>query len=463
MSTRQELLKPLRAECPRLYHAAGDEMYTFAAATDPVRKRILGNILADCEELERRRPIARIPLKPDSPHPFHQLNITFYTGIEAATLIEQYSFAWRMTGDERWLKKAKHWLRAATGWEHSDSVEEHFYTANRYMQAFAAALDWLAGALTDDEEERIVQCLGQLLQRWWPDVNTGRHSPQAGHHSVVDTGHFGVGALQMLDRHPDAAQWVQGVIDRFRGAIMPNGCGKDGQSIDGPTFWGAENAWMLQFCDALRNVTGIDLYQEFPHRVRRPLTWVRYYLAPPARMPGMRFPPANANFLSGAAVNQLDSISPVLMRFAQEAGDEPLWNLALRDPLLGRIHRFAMGIKGVPAECMTTLGPYAYLWYDPDFKRRKSKVHYPLSRIFAGTGTTRTAVLRSGWDTQSLVAKVSAFGGTRSAGGDNVTNLHLQWAGHPLLQTIAAAESSPVFCGSLPCVGGQNEYYAKAG
>ncbi len=73
----------------------------------------------------------------------------------------------------------------------------------------------------------------------------GRYSPVAGYHPVVDNGHLCVAALQLLDRHPDAAKWVQGVIDRFRGPIVPHGCGKDGEPIDGPTFWDPESGSML--------------------------------------------------------------------------------------------------------------------------------------------------------------------------------------------------------------------------
>ncbi len=451
-------VRPLRETRPRLYHAVGDDDYQFPPPTDPIRKRILRNIVADCEEFQARRPPKRIPERPHSPHPFHQLYITWYTSMEATAMIEQYSFAWRMTGDERWLAKAKEWLLAAAGWEHSDRVEEHFYTANRYMQAFAVALDWLAGALTGPEEQKVVNCLVQLLKRWWPEVNQGRHSAAAGHHPVVDNGHFGVAAIQLLGRHPDAAEWVQAVIDRFRAAIMPNGCGKAGEAVDGPTFWGAENAWMLHFADALRNVVGIDLYKEFPKRLTTPLTWIRYHLVLPRKILDERYPKANANLLTGAGTNQLDECSPVLLRLAQEAGDAGLRDIALRDPRLGRIHCLGVGTKNASAECMYALGPYAYMYYDPDFKARVRKASLPPSRTFTGARDDRWAILRSSWETRSLVALISGYSGRVAHG---YSNLHVQWAGHPLLRTIGAAEASPTGCGSLPCVGGQNEYVAQ--
>lgn len=278
-----------------------------------------------------------MPLYPGSPHLFHQLDVTFTAGMEVTALIEQDRFAWCMTRDVRWLKLARVWLQAALRWEPRDRVEEHFYTANRYMQSLAVALDWLAGAATEAEEQAIVQCLIKLMERWWPDVHAQRHSQAGGHHAVVDNGHFGVAALQLLDRRPPAAEWVAAVLDRFRAAIMPFGCGPDGEPADGPLFWPLENMWMLHFAEALRNVTGLDLYREFPERVRRPLLWIRYHLAPPARPVSATYADPNAQVLNGVGYTQMDAISPVLLRLAQDNGDA-----ALREPRLGRVLRAGM-------------------------------------------------------------------------------------------------------------------------
>ena len=129
------MIQVLREERPRLYRPADDPQFRFDPPEDEGRKRILENILADCELYYPQRPWKRIPERPDSPHPYHQLYLTFYTGMHATALMEHYAFAWRLTRDPRWLKRARDWLRAAAEWEHSDRVEQHFYTANRYMQA----------------------------------------------------------------------------------------------------------------------------------------------------------------------------------------------------------------------------------------------------------------------------------------------------------------------------------------
>lgn len=447
----------IRTERPRLIRAADDPDYRFELPRDPVRKRILSNILKDCEDVATQRPWKRIPERPDSPHPFHQLYLAFYTGMHATALIEHYAFAWRVTRDARWLKCAKAWLLAAAGWEHSDRIEEHFYTANRYMQALALALDLLHEALSCSERKAVTDCLAGQMARWWPDVDSARHSPEGGHHAVVDNGHFGVAALCLLGEHPMAETWLAAVIDRFRSGIMPNGCGRDGEPADGPSFWPWENLWMLQFGDALRNVTGIDLYREFPLRLTRPLKWLRYHLAVPAKIPDETYSQGNTNLIGAS---NLRSCSVALLRLAQEARDPDLRDVALSDPHIGRLFRFGVGVKGSTAECITAYGPSAYCYYDPKFRAKRRSVSLALSRKFTRARYGETAILRTGWEPNAVVACVSGY----SAGGaHSFSNLQVQWRGYPLLRTISAVEARPVGCGCLPSVGGQNECYARIG
>ena len=449
-SPEQAPIRVIRHERPRLLRPLDDPHFRFEPPTDPVRRRILANLLDDCELYAGQRPWARIPRRPDSPHPYHQLYLTFYTAMQATALIENYAFAWRLTGDRCWLDRTRAWLLAAAGWDHDDRVEEHFYTANRYMQAFALALDLLDGELMANEKRQVRACLVRQLERWWPDVEEQRHSEEGGHHAVVDNGHFGVAALHLLGEHPKAEVWVQAVIDRFRAAIMPHGCGPAGEPVDGPSFWPWENLWLLQFADALRNVTGIDLGREVPARLRRPLTWFRAHWAAPRKIPDQLYYPANANVLG----TQLNACSPALLRLAQEAGDA-----ALADPRLGRIYRFGGGVKGSTAECMISYGPYAYCFYDPDFRAAKQRRPAPLARRFAARGG-HSAVMRTSHGPDAAVLCVSGYDGDVAHG---FMNMHVQWAGYPVLCAISAAEAQPVSCGSLPCVGGQNEIVAVPG
>ena len=455
-TSQQASIPVIRPERPRLFRPAADPDFRFEAPADPVRRRILSNLLADCELYADQRPWRRVPRRAHSPHPNHQLYLTFYTAMHASALIENYAFAWRLTGDPRWLGRTRAWLRAAAGWDHGDHVEEHFYTVNRYMQAFALALDLMDEVLPEVEKRQVRDCLAGLMDRWWPYVDERRHYTAGGHHTVVDYGHFGVAAVHLLGEHPRAEAWVQAVVDRFRGAILPNGCGPGGEPIDGPTFWGFENLWLLHFADAMHNVTGIDLLGEAPARLRLPLNWFRAHWTAPRDIPDQLYYPPNENVLLGG---QLNVNSPVLLRLAQEAGDGRLRDVALSDPRLGRLYRFGMGVRGTTAECMISYGPYAYCYYDPAFRPARARRVTTLAGRF-DMYTGRFAVMRSSHDPEAAILCVSGYDGGLAA---CFMDLHVQWAGSPLLRTINAFEAQPVRCGSLPCVGGQNETVAKLG
>ena len=457
IDTSQQVSIPvIRHERPRLFRPSDDPGFRFEVPADPVRRRILSNLLDDCALYAGQRPWLRVPRRAHSPHPNHQLYLTFYTAMQASALIENYAFAWRLTGDVRWLGRARAWLRTAAGWDHGDHVEEHFYTANRYMHAFALALDLMDEVLPDAEKRPVRDSLVGLMDRWWPYVDRQRHSRAGGHHTVVDYGHFGVAAVHLLGEHPRADAWVQAVIDRFRSGILPHGCGPGGEPVDGPTFWGFENLWLLHFADALRNVTGIDLLREAPSRLRLPLNWFRAHWTAPRGIPDQLYYPINANIVLGG---QLNVNSPVLLRLAQEAGDGKLRDVALSDPRLGRLYRFGMGVRGSTAECMISYGPYAYCYYDPAFRSTRARRVTSLAGRF-DMYTGRFAVMRSSHEPDAAILCVSGYDGGLAA---SFMDLHVQWAGSPLLCTISAFEAQPVRCGSLPCVGGQNETVALPG
>ena len=100
----------VRSESPRLFRAPDDPEFLFPAAADSTRVAIRDQLLADCESFTEQQPWPRLAERLDSPHPFHQLYITFYSAMHATALIETYAFAWRLTADERWLERARVWL-----------------------------------------------------------------------------------------------------------------------------------------------------------------------------------------------------------------------------------------------------------------------------------------------------------------------------------------------------------------
>ncbi|NLX04366.1 MAG: hypothetical protein GXY33_04395 [Phycisphaerae bacterium] len=437
----------IRQAAPRLFRAVDDVDFRYDPPTDPVRRRMLKRLLADCREYEPVVPPARIARRPDSPHPFHQLYITFYEGMRATALIENYSFAYAWTGDRRWLAAAKRWLAAVCRWEHCDAIEEHFYTANRHMHALAVALDLLERELSVAEEQRVVECLAGLMRRWWPEVDGQRDNPAGGHHAIVDNGHFGTAAMALLGRVDEASSWLEAVVHRARAALMPNGCGKDGEACDGVGFWGYENFWRLQLADALLNVTGIDLYREFPATFSRPLRWAGYHVAEYARA---RRNGEKGEMAIGRREEGLWHVSPALLRLAQMGGDGRLVDLALSDSRLGGLLRFGMGVKGSTAECIVAYGPYAILFCDPKFRARP-QAPVGTAHLFRNSANgPQEAVIRRGG--LVLIGRFDPKGR-----GHGCSHTDLYWRGERVFWEIGSRDSQPFGGGTRLAVGGQDE------
>lgn len=440
-----EPLRIVRHAHPRLFHLADDAEFAFARPKDRVRRFILENMLKDAEAYAAAVPWKHIPERLDSPHPSHQVYLTFDSALQATALIEHYTFLWRITKDERWLELARRWLLAASAWEHSDRIWETFYISNKYMGAFALALDMLDDQLADGEKQRVTECLIGLLRRWWPDVNENRHSKIGDHHTCADHGHFGLAALHLLGKHEEAVQWTEGVVDRFRSGIMPYGCGEDGSAVDGYMLWPWENLWMLKFCHALRNVTGINLHKEFPQRAVRPVNWMKYHFTGHDCL----------------LIKKREMWSPVLLALAQHAGDGGMRDVSLSDTNLGRIYNFGDRTKNCSAVPLSNAAPFAYCFYDPAFKPRKMGRTPPPSRKFACNVWGAAGVLRSDWKSPSLVAYLSAY----SSGlvPKELNDFRVHWAGFGTIKSIACEEATPVECGNVPCVGGQNQYAGTLG
>ena len=59
--TKQASIRVIRHERPRLLGPLDDPDFRFEPPTDPVRRRIIANLLDDCELYARQRPWPRIP------------------------------------------------------------------------------------------------------------------------------------------------------------------------------------------------------------------------------------------------------------------------------------------------------------------------------------------------------------------------------------------------------------------
>ena len=81
------------------------------------------------------------------------------------------------------------------------------------------------------------------------------------HHAVVEWGSLGVAALALQGEAPQAEAWLAATTKKFEDHLLPLGLAPDGAQVEGPTFWASTMHYRLFFMDALRRVTGNDLFK----------------------------------------------------------------------------------------------------------------------------------------------------------------------------------------------------------
>ena len=86
---------------------------------------------------------------------------------------------------------------------------------------------------------------------------------QSPHHASVETTSFSIAALALLSEVPQAEHWLRLMFQKHRQSLLPHAIATDGAQVEGPTFWASTMKYRIAFMDALRRVTGEDLFGEF--------------------------------------------------------------------------------------------------------------------------------------------------------------------------------------------------------
>src|SRR5690606_33632933 len=80
-----------------------------------------------------------------------------------------------------------------------------------------------------------------------------------------------IAALTLLNENPDAQKWLDATVGKFTTHLLPMGLAPDGAQVEGATFWASTMHYRIFFMDALRRVTGRDLFNEFASKMNADL------------------------------------------------------------------------------------------------------------------------------------------------------------------------------------------------
>lgn len=219
-------------------------------------------IKRDLDELFMDTPFPDEPLTYGDPEPKKRdtykadkwRNVQDVTGMISG-LAEAAMLAWRVTGEERYLEKAKEFLLGSTTWHFDPDWEsgdvpgatDIYYNDEgnfRLWRKLPLIYDQLRDELTDEEREQVLahfRIRGNRTVKWIRDGNVEalvRNSlevePRS--HHVRFMAMVGLTALALWDDLPESRDWWNFAYTFYRDQFSPFG-GDDGGWAEGNAYW----------------------------------------------------------------------------------------------------------------------------------------------------------------------------------------------------------------------------------
>jgi len=380
---------------------------------------------------ERIAPIAPDPI-------YENLYDRFYAIMGDLAIAEHLAFAYALSGAAEYGEAARQWTLAscrawsAEGEEAPDGGKA--YAVSRLLKAIATGYDLVWERFDPAEREEIRQTLARICQNYWahyfstpaiagPDFHT--------HHAVVEWSSFGVAALALLDEAPEAEVWLEAATKKFEEHLLPLGLAADGAQVEGATFWASTMQYRLFFMDALRRVTGRDLFGQYAPYMRADLA-----LAGVAAYKEPGHDQDHQSVILEPSYGQLDYYAPVLLALARQYRRPLLQHLAQWDQSLGALQHTRY-VTPHGEVLRFSLGGYAYLWCDPELPAQVEDA--PLSYHFPSVDE---AYLRVSWEPGDLLVGVRKGEVVVHAGGQTLLVEPIAWREPPAGLAIEVVEDS---------------------
>ena len=434
---------------PRLYFTAGDLPALRAARRSGQHRLMWANLResADwCLTLSPRKEW----IAPVSPDPIYEnLYDRFDAIMGDLAVTEHLAFAYALSGDDRYGRKARQWVLASCRvWQReADGAVDgsKAYAVCRLLKGLAVGYDVVYDLFSPQERDEIRATITRIGQRYYTDYFTTPTISGEGfstHHAIVEWASFGVAALALLGEAPEAAEWLDATVTKFEKHLLPKGLAADGAQVEGPTFWASTMHYRLFFMDALRRVTGRDLFA--PHRQCMNADLALAAVAAEKR-PG--FSNSHETVLLSPSYGQLDYYSPILLFLAREYRRPIYQYLALWDRTLGQINRTRY-VTPHGEKLLFELGGYAYVWYDATVAA--DAAGEKLSYRFASVDE---AYARASWAPGDLLVGVSGkLGLAVHAAGLPVLIELMDWAsppeGFPVRELADDGSTAVIRCGN---------------
>ncbi len=327
-------------------------------ATDKNWAKIHGVILSECDKLVAEPALERIQIG----------RRLLSVSREALRRIFFLSYAWRMTHEEKYLKRAEKELLAVS--KFSDWNPSHFLDVAEMTMAVAIGYDWLYHDLPKNSLASIKEAiLKKGIEPSFDSKYNGWLKVTNNWNQVCNAG-MSYGALALYEDNPTLAKQI---IDRAVESIqLPMEDYKpDGAYPEGYGYWNYGTSFNVMFISAIQKVLGSDFGLSNSPGFLKSASYLE-------NMAG----PSGKNFNYSDSGNGL-SLSPAMFWFANRTKDYSL--LYIEKDLLE---------KGENSMARNRLLPAAMLWGEGI---SLDKTKEPKQLFWVGQGKNPVAMMRSSW------------------------------------------------------------------
>lgn len=405
---------PAPGHHPRLYFTAAELPKLRALRTRGLHARVWRNLKRSADWCLGRSP-RREWIAPITPDPIYEnLYDRFYAIMGDLAITEHLAFAYALSGEACYGEAARQWaLASCRAWAPEADGEPDggkAYAVTRLLKGVAVAYDCLYDRLSEAERREIRETLLTIGRKYYHGYFTtpAITAPEfCTHHAIVEWASFGVLALTLLGEAPEAREWLEATVTKFEAHLLPKGLAPDGAQVEGGTFWASTLHYRLFFMDALRRVTGQDLFG--PYRRFMNADLARASVAAERRAD--TYSQDHETVVLEPSYGLIDYYAPVLLCLAREYRDPTLQYLALWDRTLGALQR-TRAITPHGEQLLFSFGGYVYVWLDPTVPARPEETrlsyHFP---------SVEEAYLRASWQPGDLLVGVRKGDLVLHAGG----------------------------------------------
>jgi hypothetical protein len=351
---------------PRLLLLAGEEAAIKKnVATDPSWQKLHKAILAECTAILDKPPVERIQVG----------RRLLAVSRECLRRVFYLSYAYRLTQEERFLKRAEQELLAVSSF--SDWNPSHFLDVAEMTMAVAIGYDWLFDGLSVPARAVIREAI--LKNGIEPSLNPKHNAwlTVSNNWNQVCNAGMTYGALAIYEDQPELARQI---IDRALQTIgLPmEDYAPDGAYPEGYMYWGYGTSFNVMFISALEKAVGQDFGLSAKPGFMRSASFLLHMTAPS----GDSFNYADAR-LHGDA-KEKGELQPALFWFADKT----------KDPSLLWFEKANLATVNPKAHLGNRLLPAALIWGK---EVPLDQVPAPTEQMWVGQGKNPVALMRTSW------------------------------------------------------------------